>query len=167
MYPCWNPLVVRERRRRREPIHRLPRPSWSTARRHIVCMNCWIPGAGAVCCSIWSTGRGSARRSVPGWTQAISWIPLSQRSSTDHTRRDRPPDHVEDPGVVRLLASGAARRGRALSRPRLPYRLLSAARGSHPLSIDFPISPRTWGWLFCHTCTSFTIAHIQWGKKSI
>ncbi len=48
-----------------------------------------------------------------------------------------------------------------MSRPRLPYRPLSAARGSHPLSIDFPISPRTWGWLFCHTCTSFTIAHIS------
>ncbi len=48
-----------------------------------------------------------------------------------------------------------------MSRPRLPYRLLSSARGSRPLSIDFPITPLTWVWLPCHTCTSFTHAHIS------
>ncbi len=86
--------------------------------------------------SIWSTGRGSVRRSDPGLTQAISWTPLSQRSSTDCTRRSRPLDLAEDPGTVCLLASGAARRGRALSRSKLPYHPLCTTRGRCPLNIN-------------------------------
>ncbi len=92
--------------------------------------------AGAVRYSIWSTGRGSVRRSDPGLTQAISWTPISQRSSTDCTRRSRPLDLAEDPGVVCLFASGAARRGRALSRSKLPYHPLCTTRGSRPLNIN-------------------------------
>ncbi len=41
----------------------------------------------------------------------IFWIPVWWRNSTETTREDRPPDHVEDLGVDLLLASGAARRG--------------------------------------------------------
>ncbi len=46
------------------------------------------------------------------------------------------PRPCEDPGVVRLLASGAARRGRALSQSKLPNHSLCTTRGSLPRNIN-------------------------------
>ncbi len=113
-----------------------PCPSWLTARRRIECTSCWIPDAGAVPSSIWSIGRGSVRRSDLGSTLEISLTPHSLRSFTERIRRNQAPDPVGDPGVGCFLASGAARRGRALLQRRLPYRLPRTTRGSHLLNIN-------------------------------
>ncbi len=82
-----------------------------TARRRTKFENCSIPGAGVEYSSIWLTGRGTARRSGPGSRQRTSSTPLSSRSFIGRIRRNRPLDHVVDPGVDSFLASGAARRG--------------------------------------------------------
>ncbi len=53
---------------------------------------------------------GTARRSGPGSAPRTFWIPLSPQTFIGPIRKSQPRDHVEDPGVVCLLASGAARR---------------------------------------------------------
>ncbi len=60
-------------------------------------------------------GRGTARRSGPGSAPRTFWILLSPLTSIGPIRKSQPRDHVEGPGVVCLLTSGAARRRGALS----------------------------------------------------
>ncbi len=86
-------------------------PSRGRTRRYIRCENFSTPDAGDALSNTWSIGRVTAQRKGPGSTQRIFWIPVWWRSSTETTRKDRPPDHVVDPGVDHLLASGAARAG--------------------------------------------------------
>ncbi len=54
---------------------------------------------------------GTARRNGPGSAPRTFWIPPSPLISIGPIRKSQPRDHVEGPGVVCLLASGAARRG--------------------------------------------------------
>ncbi len=78
--------------------------------------------------------------------QRTSWILLSPQTSIVTTRRSRPPDPAEDPGVVCLFASGAAHRGGALSRIQPLWLPPIATRGNPHLSFNsirtsFPIHP--------------------------
>ncbi len=118
-----------------------PCPSQGRRRRYIRCENFSIPDAGVALSNTWSIGRVTARRKGPGSTQRIFWIPVWWRNSTETTRKDRPPDHVEDLGVDHLLASGAARRGGALSRRALLRLPLLVIDGNHHPSISLTTSP--------------------------
>ncbi len=75
------------------------------------------------------------------------WIPLSPLISIGPIRKSQPQDHVEGPGVVCLLASGAARRGGALSQIQPLWLLPIATRGRHHRSTNrffrtsFPMTP--------------------------
>ena len=146
MFRCLNPLVFREKSRRAEPRVRPPRLSWLKARRRTKFVSYSTPDAGALLYNTWWIGRGTVRKSDPGSTWMISSTLPSQRSSIGCTRKNRPLDLEEDPGVVRLFASGAARRGGALSQMRLPRFLLLTTRGNPLLNIKpFELHfPHTW-----------------------
>ncbi len=88
-----------------------------------------------------------ARRSGPGSAPRTFWIPLSPLTSIGPIRKSQPRDHVEGPGVVCLLASGAARRRGALSQIQPLWLPPIATRGRHHRSTNrffrtsFPMTP--------------------------
>ncbi len=99
----WNPPMIPGRDPRSRSRMQTPCPSQGRKRRYIRCENFSIPDAGDALSNTWSIGRVTARRKGPGSTQRIFWIPVWWRNSTETTRKDRPPDHVVDPGVDHLL----------------------------------------------------------------
>ncbi len=101
--------------RPRWPGTRVPLPSSSTERRHIWFRRFLTLGAAEEFCNISWTGRGMDRRKGPGLIPRKLLIHHLPLTSTGPIRINRPLILVEDPCVVCLITSGAARRQGALS----------------------------------------------------
>ncbi len=146
---CLSPPVDPEERGTRTRSQTRAHLPWSwTARRRTRSERSWTPDAEDVCCSIWSIGRATASRKGHGLTPRTSWILHSPQTFTELIRIDWHLVPEEDLGVGLLLASGAARRGGALSWIR-PLWLSPMATGGHPPEggvltpsrTSFPINP--------------------------
>uniref|UniRef100_A0A8C2EGQ3 Gypsy retrotransposon integrase-like protein 1 n=1 Tax=Cyprinus carpio TaxID=7962 RepID=A0A8C2EGQ3_CYPCA len=113
-----------------------------TARRPTGCERYWTPDVVAGLYSTSLTGRGMVLRNAPGSGLRTSWIPLYLPASIVTILTDLLPDSEEDPVDVLVLASGAARRGGAMSWDGLRRPPLAASDPS-PLHIrtSFPSVP--------------------------
>uniref|UniRef100_A0A9J8CB43 FGF n=1 Tax=Cyprinus carpio carpio TaxID=630221 RepID=A0A9J8CB43_CYPCA len=86
-----------------------------TARWPTGCERYWTLDVVAGLYSTSLTGRGTVLRNAPGSGLRTSWIPLCLPASIVTILTDLLPDSEEDPADVLVLASGAARRGGAMS----------------------------------------------------
>lgn len=86
-----------------------------TARWPTGCERYWTLDVVAGLYSTSLTGRGTVLRNAPGSGLRTSWIPLCLPASIVTILTDLLPDSEEDPVDVLVLASGAARRGGAMS----------------------------------------------------